>query len=72
MNYNFLKNKNNKNKNFFFNKNKGLDIRKYQIYKQNLEKIKQKQNLNKPISYESFSKEEQELIDKLLQNNPKK
>ena len=72
MNYNFLKNKNNKNKNFFFNKNKGLDIRKYQIYKKNLEKIKQKQNLNKPISYESFSKEEQELIDKLLQNNPKK
>ena len=46
MNYNFLKNKNNKNKNFFFNKNKGLDIRKYQIYKKNLEKIKQKQNLN--------------------------
>ena len=72
MNYNFLKNKNNKNKNFFFNKNKGLDIRKYQIYKKNLEKIKQKQNLNKPISYESFSKEEQELMDKLLQNNPKK
>ena len=72
MNYNFFKNKNNKNKNFFFNKNKGLDIRKYQIYKKNLEKIKQKQNLNKPISYESFSKEEQELIDKLLQNNPKK
>ena len=72
MNYNFLKNKNNKNKNFFFNKNKGLDIRKYQIYKKNLEKIKQKQNLNKPISYESFTKEEQALIDKLIKNNNKK
>lgn len=69
MNYNFLKNKNNKNKNFFFNKNKGLDIRKYQIYKKNLEKIKQKQNLNKPISYESFTKEEQALIDKLIKDN---
>ena len=70
MNMKFLKNNDNKQKKFF--PNKKYNIQKYQIYKNNLEKIKQKQNLNKPISYESFTKEEQALIDKLIKNNNKK
>ncbi len=39
MNWIFLKNKKNQNKKFF-NTNKGINMRKYQIYKKNLNKIK--------------------------------
>ena len=70
MNWIFLKNKKNQNKKFF-NTNKGINMRKYQIYKKNLDKIKENEQINQPRSYDSFSKEEQGYIDKLLnyQNN---
>ena len=70
MNMIFLKNKDNNNKKFF-NTNKGINMRKYQIYKKNLDKIKENEQINQPRSYDSFSKEEQGYIDKLLnyQNN---
>ena len=70
MNMKFLKNNDNKQKKIL--PNKKYNIRKYQIYKKNLEKIKQNQNLNKPISYDSFTKEEQAFIDKLIKDNNKK
>jgi aromatic ring hydroxylase len=63
----FLKNKDNNNKKFF-NTNKGINMRKYQIYKKNLDKIKENEQINQPSSYDSFSKEEQGYIDKLLNN----
>ena len=69
MNMKFLKNNDNKQKKIL--PNKKYNIRKYQIYKKNLEKIKQNQNLNKPISYDSFTKEEQAFIDKLIKDNNK-
>ena len=66
----FLKNKKNQNKKFF-NTNKGINMHKYKIYKKNLDKIKENEQINQPRSYDSFSKEEQGYIDKLLnyQNN---
>ena len=67
MNMKFLKNNDNKQKKFF--PNKKYNIKKYQIYKKNLEKIKQIHNLNQPSSYDSFTKEEQALIDKLIKDN---
>ena len=67
MNMIFLKNKDNNNKKFF-NTNKGINMRKYQIYKKNLDKIKENEQINQPSSYDSFSKEEQGYIDKLLNN----
>ena len=65
MNMSFLKNKDNKNKKFF-NTNKGINMIKYQIYQKNLDKIKKNKQLNQPKSYDSFSKEEQGYIDKIL------
>ena len=67
MNWIFLKNKKNQNKKFF-NTNKGINMRKYQIYKKNLDKIKENEQINQPRSYDSFSKEEQGYTDKLLNN----
>jgi hypothetical protein len=67
----------NKNK-FFSNTNKNIDLKKYQIYYKNLQKLQEKNKINfnennfkqvneelKGIPLSSFTKEEQEYIEKL-------
>jgi hypothetical protein len=63
---------------FFSNTNKNIDLKKYQIYYKNLQKLQEKNKINlnennfkqvneelKGIPLSSFTKEEQEYIEKL-------